>query len=127
MALAIQAACVDNNSDTNGRIQLAVTPASLAVPQGQSGTATVTLTRFGGFGSAVTLTAEGLPAGVTITFAPSELIGTTASAIMTVTVAGTVPPGAINATLTRSAPGINDISVTCQITVTAATGSAVRE
>jgi len=122
VALIIQAGCVEESSP-NGGIGLAVTPGVLSVAQGGSGTTTVTLSRIGGFGSPVTLTASGLPAGVTVTFAPPELTGTTANAVMTVGVGGSVPVGTFNVTISGSAPGINAISVVCQVTVTAATGS----
>jgi hypothetical protein len=121
-ALIIQAGCVEESS-ANGGIGLAVTPGVLSVAQGGSATTTVTLSRIGGYGSPVTLTASGLPAGVTVTFAPQELTGTTANAVMTVSASGTAPVGTFNATISGSAPGINTISIVCQITVTAATGS----
>jgi len=48
-----------------GSIQLAVSPATVAAPQGQTGTVTATLTRTGGYTGAVTISVDGLPAGAT--------------------------------------------------------------
>jgi cellulose 1,4-beta-cellobiosidase len=56
--------------------QLSASPANVAVSQGGSGTSTVTATPTGGFTGAVTLSASGLPSGVTATFSPTSTTGT---------------------------------------------------
>src|SRR5262249_52961064 len=47
---------------------LSASPASLTINRGASGTSTITVTRTGGFTDAVSLSASGLPAGVTASF-----------------------------------------------------------
>ena len=49
---------------------VAVSPATVVVPQGGTAPGAITVTRVGGFAGSVTFGAAGLPAGVTATFAP---------------------------------------------------------
>jgi hypothetical protein len=66
--------------------QLSVTPTTLSIVAGQSGTAKFTVA-MNGFNSAVTLACSGLPAGATCSFAPSSLTpsgGNPVSSILTV-------------------------------------------
>src|SRR5262249_35005215 len=53
----------------------AATPSTLAIDQGASGIVSITITRTGGFTGSVTLSASGLPAGVTPTFNPASATG----------------------------------------------------
>jgi uncharacterized repeat protein (TIGR03803 family) len=57
----------------NPDYQLAVTPSSLTIVAGQSGTAKFTVTPMNGFNSEVSFTCSGLPSGATCTFAPSSI------------------------------------------------------
>jgi uncharacterized repeat protein (TIGR03803 family) len=52
---------------------LTVTPSSLTIVAGQSGTAKFTVTPMNGFNSEVSFTCSGLPSGATCTFAPSSV------------------------------------------------------
>lgn len=74
-------------------IALSLTPASLSVDAGSSGTYTVGLTRQGGFGGTVTLTATSLPAGATYSFNPPSLSGTASSSTLTITVDSSAKTG----------------------------------
>src|SRR5437667_7732399 len=47
---------------------MAASPASLTLPQGTSGTSTISTTVSGGFNSAIALSASGLPTGATASF-----------------------------------------------------------
>ena len=51
---------------------LSASPSSVTVLQGNSGSSTITSTVSGGFNSAVTLSASGQPAGVTVGFTPID-------------------------------------------------------
>ncbi len=64
---------------------VAVAPAAVSVPAGGMGTATVTLTKVGGMTENATLTAVGLPTGVTASFSPASV--TTAGGTSTLTLA----------------------------------------
>src|SRR5262249_25096511 len=55
---------------------LSASPGSLTVIQGASGTSTITITPQGGFNSGVSLSASGLPNGVTASFSPNPTMST---------------------------------------------------
>ena len=59
----------------SGSFTLSVSPSSGYLDQGQSGYAVVTVTASGGFDSAVTFSASGVPSGVTDNFSPSSVTG----------------------------------------------------
>jgi hypothetical protein len=113
------AACgEDDSTGETGSIQVAVTPSTLSIPQGGSGSVTVQLTRVGGFTGSVTLSVSGLPTGVTTTITPPELTGSIGSATITVGVAQTVAAGNHTASVTATAPGVGQATATYQLTVT---------
>ena len=110
----------DDGSGPTGSITLTASPTSLTLPQGGSGTVTVTLVRGGGFADPVNVAVAGLPSGVTLSVAPAQLTGTTNQAVVTVNVANTVPAGTYTATVTATATGIGAATATYTLTVTAA-------
>src|SRR4029077_1888152 len=59
-----------------GNYALSASPNSLAIVQGASGTSTITVTPQNGFSGNVSLSASGLPSGVTASFNPSSTTGT---------------------------------------------------
>ena len=82
---------------------LTPTPATVTVAAGKSTTASLALTRQGGFSAAVTLLASGAPTGVTVTFSPASL---TTTSTVTVTAASTAPAGSYTLTLTGTGGGL---------------------
>src|SRR5436305_541069 len=76
---------------------LSASPNSLSVVQGNSGTSTITVNPLNGFTGSVSLSASGLPAGVTATFNPSSTTGTST---LTLTASGTAALGAVTVTIT---------------------------
>ncbi len=62
---------------------IAVSPASLTIAPGQSGTATISITPQNGFASATTFSCSGLPAGGTCSFSPSTVTPTGGGAATT--------------------------------------------
>ena len=110
----------DGGSEPEGSISVSASPTSLTLAQGSSGTVTVTLTRGGGFAEAVTVTVEGVPAGVTASVSPASLTGTTTQATVTVNVASTVPAGSYPITVRASAAGIGAATTQYTLVVTAA-------
>lgn len=82
---------------------VSVSPASLSVNAGATAVATVSVTRTGGFASAVGLAVTGLPAGVTAAFGPVSGAGTSA---LTLTAASTAAVGQVNVTITGSGGGL---------------------
>lgn len=119
-ALLAAIACGDDDgSGPTGSISVTAIPTSLTLAQGASGTVTVTLARGGGFSQPVNVAVEGLPAGVTAVVLPTQLTGTTTSAIVTVNVASTVPAGTYPITVRASATGVGAATATYSLTVTA--------
>jgi hypothetical protein len=109
----------DGGSEPTGTISLSASPSALTVPQGGSGTVTVTLVRGGGFNDPVNVAVTGLPTGVTTSVTPGQLTGATTQATVTVDVANTVAAGTYTATITASAAGVGSATATYTLTVTA--------
>ncbi len=83
---------------------LVANPSSLTVAQTKSGTVSLTLTRQGGFTSAVALSASGAPSGVTVTFSPATLA--TAPVTVTIAAASSAAAGSYTLTLTGTGGGL---------------------
>ncbi len=120
--VAMLGAC-SSGSDNGGTdpqpdFAFSIAPSTLSVQQGASGTITASISRTGGFTGAITGSAEGLPAGVTlsaISFAP----GTT-SATVTVSVAATAATGTSAVVIRAQGAGVTAKQTTLSVTVTAA-------
>jgi hypothetical protein len=93
--------------------------AGLSVTAGQSGTATVSVTRGGGFSGTVALAAQGVPAGVTLAFAPASLESGVTASTVTIQVATTVSPSTIPITVTASGASVTVATTTLTVTVVA--------
>jgi hypothetical protein len=72
-----------------------VSPASLTVQAGKSGTATTTVTPQSGFTSAVSLSCSGLPSGASCSFAPASVTPSGAAASTTLNVTTTTASAAL--------------------------------
>jgi hypothetical protein len=96
-------------------VGLSATPATLSVARGANATRTIDLARTN-FTGGVTLTVEGLPAGVTAAFAPSPATG--ATSVMTITVPATATPGTYTLTIRGTGSGITDATMTFALTIT---------
>lgn len=95
----------DDDTDPSGAISIAVSPSTVTIAQGGSGTVTVSLSRTPGFSNPVTLAVSGLPAGVTTTITPTVLEGLVASAEIEIDVGAAVPIGNHLGTVSASASG----------------------
>jgi N-acetylneuraminic acid mutarotase len=98
---------------------LAASPNSLVLTQGGSGASTVSVTDVGGFTGSVTLSASGLPSGVTATFSPNP---TTGSSTLTLTASSTAALGAATVTIAGSSAGVPLATTTLSLTVNPAPG-----
>jgi subtilase family serine protease len=106
-------------TSTTPNFTLSSSPASVSVLQGGNGTSTITSTIAGGFNSAVTLSASGQPAGVTVSFSPTSIAAPgSGSSTMTMAVASTTATGTYTITVTGSGGGVNQ-TTTVSLTVTA--------
>jgi hypothetical protein len=76
---------------------LSAVPSSLSVAQGGQQTSTVTITPWNGFSGSVSLSASGLPSGVTAAFSPNPA---TSASTLTLAASGTATMGAATVILT---------------------------
>src|SRR5438874_6910842 len=76
---------------------LSVSPASVTVTQGGSGTSTITVNPVNGFSGSVSLSASGLPAGVTANFGTNP---TTSTSVVTLSANSTATTGTATVTIT---------------------------
>ncbi|MGB9232800.1 MAG: protease pro-enzyme activation domain-containing protein, partial [Terriglobales bacterium] len=89
---------------------LSANPASLTIVQGNQGTSTITITPANGFTGSVTLSASGLPNGVTAAFSPNPATSTTT---LTLIASATASTGTATVTITGTSG-----SLTAATTVT---------
>ncbi len=89
-----------------GTITVNLTPSSVTVSPGGSGSAGLTVTRGGNFAGAVSLGATGLPAGITVAFASPTVSASAVSTSVTVTVAAGMPTSTTNISITGNGSGI---------------------
>jgi hypothetical protein len=89
--------CVLPPAQTTPNFTLSASPTSLSVTQGSSGSSTITVTPSGGFTGSVTLSASGLPSGVTATFGTNP---TTSTSVVTFTASSTATTGTSTVTIT---------------------------
>jgi hypothetical protein len=93
---------------------LSASPASVSVPQGGTGTSTISATSFGGFTGTVAFAATGLPSGVSASFAPASAAG---AQIMTLTASTSAATTASSVTITGTSGSLTatttvDVSIT---------------
>ena len=89
--------CVNFPAQSTPNFSLSASPSSLSVTQGSSGNSTITVTPSGGFTGSVTLSASGLPSGVTASFGTNP---TTGSSVVTFTASSTATTGTSSVTIT---------------------------
>ena len=114
------------NSTATPNFSVAASPASVTVTQGASGTSTITITSTGGFNSATTLSASGLPTGVTAAFSTNPVTppaNGSATSTLTLTASSSATVGAATVTITGTS-GSTTHSTTIALTVNASTGTA---
>ncbi len=83
---------------------LSANPTSLTVNSGSSGTSTITAAPTNGLNSCFTLSASGLPSGVTATFGTNPTIGTS---VLTLTASNTATTGITTVTITGTSGSIS--------------------
>ena len=95
---------------------MSASPTVVSVVGGGKGTSTITTAVSGSFNSAVSLSASGLPSGVTVSFNPSSIAAPgSGSSTMTMNVASTTAPGSYTITVTGKGGGVTQ---TAKITLT---------
>jgi hypothetical protein len=106
---------------------VSASPSSVSVQQGTNATSTVTVTSQNGFNSAATLSASGLPSGVTAAFSTNPVTppaNGSATSTLTFTASSTATTGTSTVTITGTS-GTTTASTTISLTVTTAGGRQV--
>ncbi|HEY6250609.1 MAG TPA: protease pro-enzyme activation domain-containing protein [Candidatus Angelobacter sp.] len=98
---------------------LSASPASVSVTQGSNASSTVTVTPSGGFTGSVSLSASGLPSGVTATFGTNP---TTSTSSVTFTASATATTGTSTVTITGTSGSLTH-TTTITLTVNPAGGT----
>jgi len=113
------------NAVSSANFSVSASPASVTVTQGSSGTSTITIASTGGFNSATTLSASGLPSGVTATFSTNPVTppaNGNATSTLTLTASSTATLGAATVTITGVSGSITQ-TTTVALTVNASSGT----
>ncbi|HTE46741.1 MAG TPA: hypothetical protein VK636_15925 [Gemmatimonadaceae bacterium] len=92
---------------------------ALSVPQGASGTVTITVARSGAFTGSISLAVSGLPAGVTGAFNPSTVAAGQTTSTLTLTAGAASPAGTTTVTITGAASGFSNQTASVALTITA--------
>jgi subtilase family serine protease len=98
---------------------LTASPNTLSIVQGASGTSTITVVPAGGFTGSISLSATGLPTGVTAAFNPSS---TTTTSTLTLTASATATTGTSTVTINGVSGSLTG-STTLSLTVTTKGGT----
>ncbi|MGA3129175.1 MAG: choice-of-anchor D domain-containing protein [Terracidiphilus sp.] len=93
---------------------LSDSPGSLSIAQGASGTSTITVNPANGFSGSVTLSASGLPSGVTASFGTNPATG---SSVLTLVASSAAATGSATVTITGISGSLS-ASTTIALTVT---------
>jgi len=121
---------VANGIDSNGvpvtvvagaDFSLTANPSSVSIAQGGSGTSTIAVVPANGFTGSVSLTASGLPSGVTAAFVPNP---TTTTSLLTLTASATAATGTSTVTITGTSGSLT-ATTTISLTVTQGGGPVV--
>src|ERR1051326_1224973 len=110
--------CVNFPVVSGPNFSLSASPSSLTVTQGSSGNSTISVTPSGGFTGSVTLSASGLPTGVTATFGTNPTTGTS---VVTFTASSTATTGTKAVTITGTSGTLShttSVSLTVNATAT---------
>jgi len=99
---------------------LSASPTTVSVAQNGTKTTTISATVSGGFNSAISLSASGLPSGVTAAFSPASIAAPgSGSSTLTFTASSTAAVGTSTVTINASGGGVSH-SATVSLSVTAA-------
>jgi len=97
---------------------LSANPSSVTITQGSNGTSTITITPLNGFSASVTLSASGLPSGVTAGFSPNPA---TTTSTLTLTASATAATGTVTVTIMGTSGSLSN-TTTLSLTVNTSGG-----
>jgi len=107
--------CVLPPASATPDFSLSASPSSLTITQGSSGSSTITVTPSNGFTGSVSLSASGLPSGVTASFGTNP---TTSTSAVTFTASSTAATGTASVTITGTSGSLTH-NTTISLTVNA--------
>jgi kumamolisin len=114
------------NAAASPNFTIAASPTSLTIVQGKNGASTITITSQNSFSSATTLSATGLPSGVTAAFSTNPVTppaNGNATSTLTLTASSTATTGNSTVTVTGVSGSLTH-STTIALTVTSSGGGA---
>lgn len=122
-AAVISSACSNDDavSPTPSSVAVQLGQANATITRGGTITVPITLSRTN-YAGTVNLVAEGLPAGVTATFNPVSVAGSSTTSNVTIAATSTATTGAANITIRASGSGITTSTVTLPLTVNSSAG-----
>lgn len=97
--------------------ELSLDPSSISLEGGSSGETTVSVNRTGGFQGSVTLSATGLPSGVSAAFDPAEVTG--ASSALTFSAEGSAATGTVSVSISGTSSEVGTREATLSLEITA--------
>jgi hypothetical protein len=110
------------NPTSNPDFGISASPANLSIAQGSSGTSTITTTVSGGFSSAVSLGASGMPSGVSAAFTPTSIAAPgSGTSSLKLTIGASVTAGTYPITVTGTGGGKTH-TTSVSLTVTSSGG-----
>jgi hypothetical protein len=112
------------NTAAQPNFTIGASPSSVVVTQGGNGTSTVTITSQNSFSSATTLSASGLPSGVTAAFSTNPVTppaNGSAASTLTLTASATATTGTATVTVTGTSGSLTH-STTISLTVNSSVG-----
>lgn len=112
-----QIATIALTVNVTGTYSLAVSPTSVALVQGASGSATVNIVRSNGFAGAVALAVTGAPSGLTATLNPTSATGNSSSLTLAASSSSTV--GTHTLTITGTTAGLANQTATLSVQISA--------
>src|SRR5579864_3069537 len=113
------------NTAAQPNFTIGASPSSVTVTQGGNGTSTITITSQNSFNSATTLSATGLPSGVTAAFSTNPVTppaNGSATSTLTLTASATATTGTATVTVTGTSGSLTH-STTIALTVNSSTGT----
>jgi hypothetical protein len=104
---------------------ISASPSSVSIAQGAAGSSTITTAVSGGFSNAISLSASGQPAGVTVSFSPASIAAPgSGTSTMNITVGSTVTAGTYTITVTGTGGSITHTTpVSLTVTTTGGGGT----
>ena len=117
---SLLAACGDDDLASpvgNPNYSLTMSPTSGRIARGEIGTATISVGRTDGFTGTLSFTAEGVPTGVVVQFAPQSVDRETAKTTAVISVSSSAASGSTTLTFRAKSSGVPDKTLSYALTV----------